>query len=381
MAQNSGSPHNKSRSHGQGVRSVQATPTEYYSPYHYPSETPAFHVRERTTCNDYSTSYDWTQPPTQPADFPADDFGSHEYPDDDLFYSATQSEGVLPNSFDVSDTHRLYQAYNLDPSLGVPLQPSTSCVDVPGSMPSTTAEGLLPAQYESSGFWNDPSFSTVSSFPHTGGSVGTIESFDPITDQAAHDSLPHIISFEESAPTSTHRPLSSSGVHTSNTSQKMRRKSSLQSKGASKQRATGRPSREQVPTETWEAFKPTIRELYLDQRKPLKEVIRIMNERHGFEATPKMYKTRFSQWGFVKNNTEDEVKMLLSTKFERDAEGKISEFTRNGKVVNLATYLRRKGVTEYDLVDFETASELPSHIRVRDPRDQHEEGFDALSAK
>ncbi|KAG7130596.1 hypothetical protein HYQ45_010599 [Verticillium longisporum] len=94
-----------------------------------------------------------------------------------------------------------------------------------------------------------------------------------------------------------------------------------------------------------------------------------------------MYKTRFSQWGFAKNNTEDEVKMLLSTKFERDAEGKISEFTRNGKVVNLATYLRRKGVTEYDLVDFETASELPSHIRVRDPRDQHEEGFDALSAE
>ncbi|RNJ56724.1 hypothetical protein D7B24_006971 [Verticillium nonalfalfae] len=85
------------------------------------------------------------------------------------------------------------------------------------------------------------------------------------------------------------------------------------------------------------------------------------------KASPKMYKTRFSQWGFVKNNTEDEVKMLLSTKFERDAEGKISEFTRNGKVVNLATYLRRKGVTEYDLVDFDTASELPSHIRVRTP--------------
>ncbi|EEY23290.1 conserved hypothetical protein [Verticillium alfalfae VaMs.102] len=242
MAQNSSSAHNKSRSHGHGARSVEGTPNEYYSPYHYPSETPAFHARERTTCNDYSTSYDWTQPLTQPADFAADDLGSHEYPDDDLFYSATQSEGVLPNLFDVSDTHRLYQAYNLDQSLGIPLQPSTSCVDVPGSMPSTTAEGLLPAQYGSSGFWMDPSFSTVSSFPHPGGS-----------------------------------------------------------------------------------------------------------------------------WGFVKNNTEDEVKMLLSTKFERDAEGKISEFTRNGKVVNLATYLRRKGVTEYDLVDFDTASELPSHIRVRTP--------------
>ncbi|KAM0283287.1 hypothetical protein ACHAQH_002583 [Verticillium albo-atrum] len=92
-----------------------------------------------------------------------------------------------------------------------------------------------------------------------------------------------------------------------------------------------------------------------------------MEEQHNFEATPKMYKTRFSQWGFVKNNTEDEVKLLLSTKFERDAKGKVSEFIRNGKVVNLATYLKRKGVTEYDLVDFEATSQLPSHIRVRTP--------------
>lgn len=80
-----------------------------------------------------------------------------------------------------------------------------------------------------------------------------------------------------------------------------------------------------------------------------------------------MYKTRFSQWGFVKNNTEDEVKRLLSMKFQRDAEGKVSEFVRNGRVVNLGTYLKRKGVTEYDLVDFEQPADLPAHIRCRTP--------------
>lgn len=80
-----------------------------------------------------------------------------------------------------------------------------------------------------------------------------------------------------------------------------------------------------------------------------------------------MYKTRFSQWGFVKNNTEDEVKRLLSMKFQRDAEGKVSEFVRNGKIVNLGTYLKRKGVTEYDLVDFELPADLPSHVRCRTP--------------
>lgn len=128
-----------------------------------------------------------------------------------------------------------------------------------------------------------------------------------------------------------------------------------------------RPSREQVPAEAWESLKTTIRSLYLEERKPLKEVMNIMADKYGFQATPKMYKTRFSQWGFVKNNTEDEVKKLLSMKFQRDAEGKVSEFVRNGKVVNLGTYLKRKGVTEYDLIDFETPADLPSHIRCRTP--------------
>ncbi|TQV92065.1 hypothetical protein V2A60_004371 [Cordyceps javanica] len=128
-----------------------------------------------------------------------------------------------------------------------------------------------------------------------------------------------------------------------------------------------RPGRELVPAEVWEHHKPTIRSLYLDDRKPLKEVMSIMADKYSFQATPKMYKTRFSQWGFVKNNTEDEVKRLLSMKFQRDAEGKISEFVRNGRVVNLGTYLKRKGVTEYDLIDFEQPIDLPAHIRCRTP--------------
>lgn len=131
--------------------------------------------------------------------------------------------------------------------------------------------------------------------------------------------------------------------------------------------AGSRPSREQVPAEAWESYKSTIRTLYLEERKPLKEVMAIMADKYGFQATPKMYKTRFSAWGFVKNNTEDEVKRLLSMKFQRDAEGKVSEFVRNGKIVNLGTYLKRKGVTEYDLVDFEQPADLPAHIRCRTP--------------
>ncbi|KAL5606841.1 hypothetical protein BROUX41_003218 [Berkeleyomyces rouxiae] len=128
-----------------------------------------------------------------------------------------------------------------------------------------------------------------------------------------------------------------------------------------------KPTREQVPAESWENHKAVIRQLYLDERRPLKEVMQLMVERHGFRATPKMYKTRFSQWGFAKNNTEEEVKRLLSIKFQRDAEGKTSEFVRNGRVVNIRTYLKRKGKTEYDLYDFEANANLPGHTRCRTP--------------
>ncbi|ROT39895.1 hypothetical protein SODALDRAFT_140885 [Sodiomyces alkalinus F11] len=136
----------------------------------------------------------------------------------------------------------------------------------------------------------------------------------------------------------------------------------------SKSRTESRqPRQKYLPGDKWETYKCVIRQLYLDEGKPLKEVMEIMKECHGFEASAKMYKTRFSQWGFAKNNTVDEIKKLLAMKFERDARGKVTEFIRNGKPVNLRTYLKRKGVTEYDLLDLASPAELPPHVRCRTP--------------
>ncbi|PHH67749.1 hypothetical protein CDD80_559 [Ophiocordyceps camponoti-rufipedis] len=167
---------------------------------------------------------------------------------------------------------------------------------------------------------------------------------------------------EPVTPGASDRPSSSSTAAASLPTQVQRPAST-----SARAHTGSRPSREQVPAEAWEQFKSTIRTLYLDERRPLKEVMAIMAEKYNFQATPKMYKTRFSQWGFVKNNTEDEVKRLLSMKFQRDAEGKVSEFVRNGRVVNLGTYLKRKGVTEYDLIDFELPADLPAHVKCRTP--------------
>ncbi|KAI0160999.1 Clr5 domain-containing protein [Hypoxylon sp. FL1284] len=50
----------------------------------------------------------------------------------------------------------------------------------------------------------------------------------------------------------------------------------------------------------WEMHKSSIYRLYMEENRPLNEVIAKMEEERGFRATPKMYKTRFARWGFSK---------------------------------------------------------------------------------
>jgi len=80
-----------------------------------------------------------------------------------------------------------------------------------------------------------------------------------------------------------------------------------------------------------------------------------------------MYKTKFTTWGFAKNNTEKEAKQILYYKLMRDAQGKRSVFSRHGKEIDLQRYLRRKGVSEMDLVDFDADGTLPPHVRCWTP--------------
>jgi hypothetical protein len=80
-----------------------------------------------------------------------------------------------------------------------------------------------------------------------------------------------------------------------------------------------------------------------------------------------MYKTKFTCWGFEKNNTEKIMSKILHVKFKRDAVGKRTQFVRNDKPIDIPKYLKRKGKSEYDLVNFQSADELPQHVRCRTP--------------
>ncbi|KAL1861797.1 hypothetical protein Daus18300_008613 [Diaporthe australafricana] len=93
----------------------------------------------------------------------------------------------------------------------------------------------------------------------------------------------------------------------------------------------------------WSRHRPTIKRLYIDERKKLKEVMDIMARDYNFVASSKMFKVRIKQWGYSKNikTTTEDVDSLMNSMSERRrpvvlATGRVVDSNR------LALHLRRK---------------------------------------
>ncbi|KAF5673442.1 hypothetical protein FHETE_3356 [Fusarium heterosporum] len=99
-----------------------------------------------------------------------------------------------------------------------------------------------------------------------------------------------------------------------------------------------------IPGAEWEKKRPAITKLYQEEKRPLKEVMEVLEREHGFTATVKMYKSRIWKWGLDKKLKSDEVLAILILRTEREAQGKTSEFTIRGQPVdldNINRYIRR----------------------------------------
>ncbi|KXJ91771.1 hypothetical protein Micbo1qcDRAFT_161792 [Microdochium bolleyi] len=129
---------------------------------------------------------------------------------------------------------------------------------------------------------------------------------------------------------------------------------------------SGSATRHHHHPDVWEAHKVQIREIYINENKPLKELIAIMREQ-GFRATPRMFKSKFAQWGFVKNNKKKDVAMMLRMQRQRDAEGKQTAFNRHGRAVDVDNYLKRKGMTRRDLEEADVEDDMPVYLRALTP--------------
>ncbi|KAJ2984328.1 hypothetical protein NUW58_g6096 [Xylaria curta] len=53
--------------------------------------------------------------------------------------------------------------------------------------------------------------------------------------------------------------------------------------------------------EDWDAYRSIMTDLYMNRRKTMKDVKKIMENQHNFHATLRMYKMRFKKWGLAKN--------------------------------------------------------------------------------
>ncbi|KAI1094237.1 hypothetical protein F5B19DRAFT_71724 [Rostrohypoxylon terebratum] len=124
--------------------------------------------------------------------------------------------------------------------------------------------------------------------------------------------------------------------------------------------------RHYLSSEVWEHHKEEIHELYIEQNKSLVELMELM-EKKGIEATPRMYKAKFAQWGFVKNNKQKDVAMMLRLQRERGAVGKTTTFRRHGRSVDIETYMKRKGISSSDLAMPVANADLPDYLRALTP--------------
>ncbi|KAH6848184.1 Clr5 domain-containing protein [Chaetomium sp. MPI-CAGE-AT-0009] len=106
-----------------------------------------------------------------------------------------------------------------------------------------------------------------------------------------------------------------------------------------------------------------IEDLYWKQEKTLPEVIKTMENDHGFFARPKSYKSHLKRWDLTKNISKKEAIAILQIKQRRlIKENKRTEFTRLGKRVDdkkLDRFARRQ--------HFEMDEETPPRIRYKTP--------------
>ncbi|KAF3482513.1 uncharacterized protein GIQ15_05272 [Arthroderma uncinatum] len=91
--------------------------------------------------------------------------------------------------------------------------------------------------------------------------------------------------------------------------------------------------------ETWDAFKETIRQLYVEENLSIAALMQVMESQHSFQATGiqsrKQYLSRIVRWGFNRNiKAEVMIQIAIIREKRRKLEGKPTVFTYNGREVD-----------------------------------------------
>ncbi|KAF5012383.1 hypothetical protein FDECE_1610 [Fusarium decemcellulare] len=117
------------------------------------------------------------------------------------------------------------------------------------------------------------------------------------------------------------------------------------------------PQAPRIPKAAWEAHKDLICSLYLVEDKTLDEVIRFMEQKHGFRASKPQYIRKLTvNWKLRKNSTKEEWEQANTLVSKRQAEGKPTELMMNG--VMILSKKKKKEMNRYKTSQTEQLSVL-----------------------
>jgi hypothetical protein len=88
-------------------------------------------------------------------------------------------------------------------------------------------------------------------------------------------------------------------------------------------------TRKVLSRDAWEALKPVIQRLYIEEGKTFRRISIILRDQYGFTPTKAQFDKRVAHWGFKKNASQSERRAILQGERYNVGEG--------GKMVNQGT--------------------------------------------
>ena len=91
--------------------------------------------------------------------------------------------------------------------------------------------------------------------------------------------------------------------------------------GIGTEATTNEQGHDPIPEVEWGSVRPLFRELYIDERKSLRECMQLLQSNYGFprgpyRATERMFKTRISRWGFDVKKIRHQVWESMYAKYQ-----------------------------------------------------------------
>ncbi|KAH7420120.1 hypothetical protein BKA64DRAFT_634763 [Cadophora sp. MPI-SDFR-AT-0126] len=126
----------------------------------------------------------------------------------------------------------------------------------------------------------------------------------------------------------------------------------------------------------WEFMKEDIRKFYVLEGSTLPRTMQLVQEKYGFQASPRKWKTKFKEWNYETRLTEMDMK-IVSAKAEKRAcdDGKKTDLFHNGILIHpsrIANFKKRNTVKNSEAASH--TAEPPAYITYSTPRSESSSG-------